>query len=109
MDITNNSGATITIDSFFADWVKVVSPSQKLDKLLLGGPEIWNQSDNTPPSDIPANDGNWVNGADRTIPDATTRNLVIRFGDPGPLEPGNYQVQIVFDVGCQLNRSITIP
>jgi len=109
MDITNNSGATITIDSVHADWVKTGAiPSQKLDKLLLDNNEIWNISDVTPPSYIPT-EGNFVNGADRTILNAITRNFVLRFGDPGPLEFGNYQVSIVFDNTCQVSGSITLP
>jgi len=105
MVITNNNEATITIDRFFANWVKV-SPSQKLSKVLLDGNEIWNIADNTPPSDIPT-EGNW-NNADRTIAgNGTTGNLSVQFQDP--LEPGNYQLQITFDVGCQVNGSITLP
>ncbi|HLO16446.1 MAG TPA: hypothetical protein VK206_16560, partial [Anaerolineales bacterium] len=109
MDITNNSGATVTIDSVHADWMNI-SPSQKLDKLLLDAPnEIWNISDNTPPSDIPANDGNWVNSADRTILNAVTRNFVLRFGDLLNLNPGNYGVIITFNNSCQVSRSRSIP
>ena len=107
MDITNNSGATITIDSVHVVWAKV-TPSQKLDKLLLDGNEIWNISDVTPPSDIPT-EGNFVNGADHTILNAITRNFVIRFGDQLSLNPGDYQVDNTFDNGCQVSGSITIP
>lgn len=98
MDITNLTKSTITINRFFAYWVK--SPtSQKIERLLLDGAVIWNTSDPDSPSDIPA-EGNWVNGADLTIPDATTRNFLIQF--PNDLQPTGYEVHIVFDIGCQV-------
>lgn len=98
MDITNSSGATIRLDRFYATWVKS-PPSQKVDRLILNLADIWNISDNDSPSDIPAESG-FINSADRTIPDATTRNFVIRWLDN--LEPGTYNVHIVFDLGCQV-------
>jgi hypothetical protein len=108
-DITNASGAQIDITRFFAYWVE--SPtSQKLDKLFLDSVEIWNRSDPDSPSDIPsAGDGNWISAA-LTIPDATTGNFIVQFQDP--LEPGNYEVHIVFNTvigSCQVSGSITLP
>jgi hypothetical protein len=107
MNITNTSGIPITIEFLFAYWVE--SPtSQKLDRLFLNGVEIWNISDPDSPSDIP-NESNW-NGANRTIPDATVGNLMMRFQDP--LQPGNYEVHIVFDAAasnCRVTQSLTIP
>ena len=100
MDITNNSGAPITITRFFAYWVK--SPtSQKIDKLFLNGVEVWNKADPDSPSDIPA-EGTFVGGANLTIPDATPVTLLIQFSDP--LQPTGYQVHIVFDppISCQV-------
>jgi hypothetical protein len=106
MVITNNSGGTITIDRFFAYWVKLPT-SQKLDKLLLDGVEIWNRSDPDSPSDVPT-EGGFVGGADRTILDTTARNLVIRFMNN--LQSGNYEVHIVFNsIGCQVSGSVNIP
>ena len=105
IDITNSNVAPIIIDSFHADWVKV-APSQKLSKLFLGGTEIWNIADNTPPSDIPT-EGNW-NSANRTISgNGSVGNLIVQFQDP--LEPGNYQLQITFDNSCQVTGSFIVP
>ena len=105
MDIINSNVTPITIEGFHADWVKI-APSQKLSKLFLGGAEIWNISDNTPPSDIPA-EGNW-NSANRTIPgNGTVGILIVQFQDP--LEPGNYQLQITFDIGCPVTGSFIVP
>ena len=104
MDIVNSNVAPITIASFHADWVKVAA-SQKLSKLILDGTEIWNIADTTPPSDVPT-EGNWNNNS-RTISGGIVGNLIVQFQDP--LEPGNYQLQITFDNGCQVNGSFIVP
>src|SRR5260221_11080900 len=99
MDITNNSKSTITINRFFAYWVK--SPtSQKIARLLLNGTVvIWNTSDPDSPSDIPT-EGNWIGGADRTIPGTTAGNFVIQVQND--LQPTGYEAPIIFDIGCQV-------
>ena len=98
MDITNNSGNTITINRFFAYWVKTPQ-SQKLDRLLLDAGLIWNTSDSAPPSDIPT-EGNWRSGVDRTIPDTATRTLTIQFQND--LQATGYEAHVFFDIGCQI-------
>jgi len=100
MDITNSSGSTITINRFFAYWVK--SPnSQKIDRLLLNGNIIWNTSDPNSPSDFPA-EGNWISGTNLlTIPDANVGNLVVQY-TYDLIQPTGYEVHIVFDIGCQV-------
>jgi hypothetical protein len=98
MDITNNSGVTITMNRFFAYWVKS-QPSQKIERLLLDGTVIWNTSDPDSPSDIPT-EGNWVNSANLTVSKGFTRTLLIQF--PNNLQPTGYEVHIVFDIGCQV-------
>jgi len=97
-DITNSSGGTITINRFFAYWVK--SPnSQKIIRLFLNGARIWNTSDPFPPSDFPA-ESPFADGAILTIPDATTSPFLLRFQDD--LQPTGYEVHIYFDIGCQV-------
>jgi hypothetical protein len=100
MDITNNSGSPIAINRFFAYWVKSQA-SQKIDRLFLNGPEIWNKSDPNTPSDIPT-EGDWLGGADLTIPNGVVGNFAIQFSNP--LETTGYEVHIVFGppVGCQV-------
>jgi hypothetical protein len=104
MNINNNSGSPIIIESLFAQWVKSTS-AQKLDQLFLNGVSIWNTSDPDSPSNIPAEGGgNWPStNSERTIPAGTSGNFIIHFMDP--LEPTGYQVQLVFDVGCPVNGS----
>lgn len=98
VNITNNHGSTITIDRFFAYWVK--SPnSQKIDRLHLNSVIVWNTSDPNSPSDIPT-EGNWLNGADLTIPNGATRTFLIEFSND--LQPTGYEVHLVFDIGCQV-------
>jgi hypothetical protein len=105
MVITNNSGDSITIDRIFAYWVK--SPtSQKLDKLFLDDIEIWNRSDPDSPSDIPA-EGAFIGGSDLTIPDTGARSFEILFSND--LQPGDYEVHIVFTSSCQVTGTITLP
>jgi len=105
VDITNSNVAPIIIAIFHADWVKV-APSQKLSKLFLGGTnEIWNIADNAPPSDVPT-EGNWNNN-NRTISGGIVGNFIVQFQDP--LEPGNYQLQITFDNGCQVTGAFIVP
>lgn len=100
MDIINGDSRAIVITRFFAYWEKS-SFQQKLSKLLLGGNDIWNQSDNTSPTDIPA-EGNWVNGANLTILAGATQNFIIRFQEN--LQP-SYDVHIFFDINCQVVTS----
>ena len=97
MNITNNTSGTITLDRFFAFWVKDLQ-SQKIDRLLLGGIELWNTSDVDSPTDIPA-ESTWNGGADRTIAAGATRNFVVRFQND-PQSPT--EVHLVFDIGCQV-------
>ncbi|MEP6894462.1 MAG: hypothetical protein ABI986_02525, partial [Chloroflexota bacterium] len=102
MDITNNSGSDITINRFFAYWVK--SPnSQKIARLLLNGTVIWNTSDPTSPSDFPT-ESPFVGGAAAlTIPNGTPgTSFVIQFQNI--LQPTGYEVHIVFGppVDCQV-------
>lgn len=97
-NITNNGPASITIDKFFAYWVKTPQ-SQKLDRLLLNGNSIWNTSDSDSPSDIP-NEGNWIGSASRTISNGATGSFIMRFQND--LQLTGYEIHIVFDIGCQV-------
>jgi hypothetical protein len=98
MNIINGSGGTIAINRLFVTWVELAT-SQRLDEVFLNGISVWNKSDPTPPSDIPA-EGNWRNGIDLTIPDTATSPFLIRFGDD--LQSTSNEVHIVFDIGCQV-------
>jgi len=102
MDITNSSGADITITRFFAYWVK--SPiSQKIDQLFLNGVSIWNTSDVNSPSDIPTESG-WKSGANRTILDTATLNFNVQFQDTLQ-SPGTMYVIFDTPTPCQITRS----
>jgi hypothetical protein len=96
MDI-NNIGNLITITRVYVAWVET-PPSQRLDKIIIDGIDVWDKSDPSAPSDIPA-EGNWISGVDLTIPSGTT-NFLLRFGDS--LQANGYEVRIVFDIGCQV-------
>lgn len=98
MDITNSNAGMITMNRFFAFWVK--SPtSQKIDRLIFNNVLVWNTSDPDSPTDIPL-EGNFISGADLTIPATSTRTLLVQF--PNALQPTGYEVHIVFDLKCQV-------
>jgi len=98
-NITNNSGADINIDGFFAYWVD--SPTtQALELLILNGDQIWNKNDNDSPSDFPT-EGNWRSGANLTIPNGATRTFLVQFREV--LQPTGYDLHIFFDIGCQVS------
>lgn len=99
VNITNNSGADINVDGFFAYWVD--SPiTQALEILFLNGDQIWNQNDNDSPSNFPL-EGNWRSGANLTIPNGATRTLLVQFREV--LQPAGYELHIYFDIGCQVS------
>ena len=98
MDITNISGQDIIITRFFAYWPDIPT-AQKIDQLFISGAMIWNPSDPDSPSDIPT-EGNWINGADLTIPNATTKNLLMQFSND--LQATGYEVHVEFNIGCQV-------
>jgi hypothetical protein len=99
MDITNNDVTSLIITRVFTFWLKSET-SQKIDRLLLNGVEIWDISDTDSPSDIPT-EGDFKGAVGlRTILIGTTSNFVIQFQDP--LQPTGYEAHIVFGTGCQV-------
>lgn len=104
MAINNTSAGPVTINRFFAYW-DPTPDSQKISQLLLNGVLIWNRNPADPdsPTDIPL-EGDWVNGADRTIDAGVTDTLVIIFSDD--LQPTGYEVHVVFDIGCQVSDGL---
>jgi hypothetical protein len=100
-----NLSLDATINRFFMHWVEQPA-QQKLDRILLNSEVIWNTSDPDSPSDIPREGPNWA-GGDRTIPLNSSEPLNVQFSDP--LAPGMYEVHIVFDTGCRVTNTLTIP
>jgi hypothetical protein len=88
------------MNRLFAYWVKSTT-SQKIDRIIFNGIEVWNRSDPDSPTDIPTQpNGTWLGGSDLTIPDATTRTLVIVFSNNLPAT--GFEVHLVFDINCQV-------
>jgi hypothetical protein len=98
MDITNSTGGDITITRLYVIWPDIPF-TQSLDSVSLLGNLIWNQNDNDSPSDFP-NEGNWINGSNRTMSATPTQLFVLKFREP--LQPTGYEVHIVFDIACQI-------
>lgn len=82
------------------------SSSQRLDQLILQGVSIWDTSDPDAPSDIPS-EGAWKGPLTNRMLPVGVRTFTIQFG--ADLEPGDYQVHLVFGTGCQVNQSVTLP
>lgn len=101
----NNPTVNVIINRFFMHWVKQPA-SQKLDRILLNSALIWNTSDPDSPSDIPLEGPGWPN-TDRTIPANSSEPLIVQFSNP--LQPGTYELHIVFDIGCRVTNTLTIP
>jgi hypothetical protein len=101
MDLTNSAGPA-TITRFYAIWQKS-SPQQQLDKLFLDGLEIWNKSDPNSPSDIP-DEGNFLASANLTLADPLPHTFAIQFLQD--VQPGTYDVHIVFDNACQVSGTL---
>ena len=98
MNITNNSGAAITITRFYSNWVDLPS-SQKIDRLTLNNSVvIWNTSDPNSPTDITSG----FSGA--TIPDATTTTFEVIFSD-SLQSPGNLSLVFGTSTPCQVTGS----
>jgi hypothetical protein len=104
VDITNNSGSPIIIQSLFVNWADSPS-SQNLTQIFLNGASIWNTSDPDSPSTLPDEGGGMWPGpaSDRTIPNGASQSLTLQFQEI--LLSTGYQVQITFDNGCQVSGS----
>jgi hypothetical protein len=100
-DITNNTGATVTIASIISYWPDDPS-SQKMTALYFGGTEIWSGTWNSPPTGI--NSGWSGTIADRQISTGTLKTFQFAFFRP--LEAGTISAQVTFDDGCVLSASI---
>jgi hypothetical protein len=97
----------VSIDSIHLVWVKPSSsPSLRLTAILLNGGTIFNATDPNSPSDIPS-ERDWASGATLEILDGATVPLVMQFSDV--LGSGDQSIAIVFDIGCQVRASVTIP
>jgi hypothetical protein len=108
MNITNNSGSAITIDSIHIEWVKA-PPSQLVSVITLSAANtLFNAADPDSPSDLPS-ELSWAGGADLSIPGSATRPLVIEYSNT--LQTGDYVVKIDFaaPLNCYVQSSLTLP
>ncbi len=88
--MVNNSSQNVKIVGLFIDWP---AANEELDEIELDGSRIWDERDDTPPSDISSNwEGN------RDIPSGGTKTLTFFFDQDA--QPYPYWLKLSFDNGC---------
>lgn len=84
------------------DWAPDNEMLKKVELHPSGKPTIWDAGDPAPPSELP-DEGGWKPDGDRTLPEASTKNLLFMFADD--LQTSYpYHLKIYFDNGCVLER-----
>jgi hypothetical protein len=103
LDLTNNSGGTVTIDAMHIVWVE--STASFIMDQILDGNEFGNANEMNSPSDFPSPNPftGLVSSRQIEVDGDETETLVINFQDP-PTGVG-YTVQLHFDIGCQIQAS----
>lgn len=91
-EITNDSGATITIERIDLDWP---ASNDALFNIFVNGTVVWAGVDTTPPTHI---DSTWVGGQSaRQV--GTSAELEVFFGTNAA--GSGYNLSVTFDNGCQ--------
>lgn len=103
MDLTNNTGAPVTIDALHIVWDTGVA-AKILDQ-FLSVEQIGNANSLISPSDFPSPNPftGPISRRQIEVVGTTTETLVINFQSPPT--GGGYIVQIHFDIGCQIQAS----
>jgi len=99
--ITNNSGATVTLNSLVVNWIDDPA-SQRINEVLLNGAQLWSGNSNNTPSNFT------FTGtlADRQIASSGTKTLTLNFDET--LAAGAYSLTATFD-GCTVSQSAIHP
>lgn len=97
MDVSNNSGMTITITAIEVHWPQTTPPIQRFQRVFTNG-TIWVGDETTSPTVIT----NFVEGSEslRQIQENTNQNIRFRFFRN--VESSGYQITINFDNGCSV-------
>jgi hypothetical protein len=100
LDITNNSGVTVEIESLHIDWLSL---ADTLSNVHLAVNLIGSPNDNTPPTHFP--EYHPFNGpnSNRQIANGVMKTLDINFTN-APTGTG-YAVYLIFDIGCPISAS----
>jgi hypothetical protein len=106
INITNNIGATISLDILHIEWINIITPSQKLNSAVLDGSTLWSGNENNPPSDFPSEQA-WDGGGDHTLGNGANKDLILSF--VSSLDAGDYLVRATFDNGCFIEKTTTVP
>jgi hypothetical protein len=103
VDLTNNTGADVAIDSMQITWN--VGTATRLLDIDLGGSQIGSPNDQFSTTDLPSPNPFTGNASLRIIENdgSPTETLVVTFEDPP--NGGGYSIQVHFDINCQVTAS----
>jgi hypothetical protein len=101
VDLTNNTGADVTIDSMQITWN--VGAATRLLDIDLNGFQIGSPNDQFSTTDLPSPNPFTGNASLRVISDSLTETLVVTFQNPP--NGGGYSIQVHFDINCQVIAS----
>ncbi len=103
VDLTNNTGADVSIDSMQITWN--VGTASRLEDIELDGNQIGSPNDQFSTTDLPAPNPFTGVASLRVIENdgSLTETLVVTFDDPP--NGGGYSVQVHFNIGCQVTAS----
>jgi hypothetical protein len=101
VNITNNSGGTITLNSLVVNWIDEPA-NQRIQDVTLNSASLWSGNNNTTPSLFE------FTGPveDRQIANGNSATLTLTFALT--LENGNYDLTATFD-SCTASQSGTLP
>jgi hypothetical protein len=101
VDVTNNTGGDVTIDSMQITWN--VATATRLEDIQLGVSQIGSPNDQFSTTDLPSPNPFTGTASLRVISDSLTKTLVVTFEDPPT--GGGYSIQMHFDINCQITAS----
>ena len=90
--VINEGTSSVVIEGIVLDWP---AGNGELDRIRFGSSTIWNGSDDAPPTDI----GSGLIG-NRSLGGGSK---VLKFEFTADAEPGEYDLQLQLDPGCQLS------
>jgi Flp pilus assembly protein TadG len=99
LQLQNNGGTTVTVDSIFFVWP---ASNSELKIIKMGGSTIWNAVDTTPPTDISS--GQWIGLLSyRQIAPSSLK--IMQFTFKNSAASTGYNITVNFDNGCTVNAS----
>jgi hypothetical protein len=92
--MANNGVTTVKITGIYLDWP---NGNEELQKIILGGREIWDQEDDNPPTTIHSG---WQTPNRRLSP-GESKSLIMEFAEDAA--SSGYDLVVTLDNGCQIS------